>query len=67
MFGKIKKDLRDYTFINKEKTSEKISSLMFGYSKIKIESFFRKSLNNMVTFWKTIKREEILSDILLQE
>jgi hypothetical protein len=33
---------------------------MFGYDSLVIESFFRKSLNNMVDFWKEIKREKII-------
>ena len=32
MFAKVKRDLIDYLFKKKEKTAEKISELMFGYS-----------------------------------
>ena len=40
-------------FNGKEETSLKISELMFSFDKITIESFFRKSLNNMMEFWKS--------------
>ena len=60
MFAKIKKELKDYIFQDKESTALKISEIMFGYSNIVIESFFRKSLNNMVDFWKGINREELI-------
>jgi len=32
MFAKIKKDLKEYLFENKEDTGQKISDLMFGYN-----------------------------------
>lgn len=29
-----------------------------------IESFFRKSLNNMIDFWKEVKRKKIIQNTL---
>ena len=57
MFAKIKKKLRDYSFKKKENTSAKVSELMFGMNKIDIETCFRKSMNNMVEFWKKLPRD----------
>jgi hypothetical protein len=34
MFAKVKRDLMDYFFETKEKTSQKISALMFSYNEI---------------------------------
>jgi hypothetical protein len=36
LFSKVKRDLMDYFFENKEKTSQKISDLMFSYNEIDI-------------------------------
>lgn len=61
MFAKVKKELKDYVFKTKEETAVKISELMFELSSIQIETCFRKSLNNMVEFWKKLPRESLIS------
>ena len=52
MFGKVKKQLKDFIFRNKEETCLKIQELMFGLDRLTLQKFYRKTLNNMVEFWK---------------
>ena len=63
MFAKTKHVMKDYMFIRKEETSLKISELMFGFDKITIESFIRKTLNNMILFWENLEREKIIGQL----
>jgi len=40
--------MRNYVFKTKEDTVKTITELMFDFDKIKMQSFFRKTLDNML-------------------
>jgi hypothetical protein len=61
MFGYTKNKLKEFMFTRKEELAMKVASLMFGYEKIRIQSFWRKTLSNMVEFWTKLDREGLFN------
>ena len=61
MFGRLKKGLREEVLVNKERLTKRISEISFGFNEITMQTFFRKTLNNMIEFLGKLKRDEILS------
>ena len=61
MFGALKQSLREEVMVNKERLAKRIAEISFGFSEIAMQSFFRKTLNNMAEFWGKLNRDDILS------
>lgn len=61
MFGRLKKVLREEVLVNKERLANRIAEISFGFNEITMQTFFRKTLNNMIEFLGKLKRDEILS------
>ena len=61
MFGYTKTKLKEFMFTQKEELAMKVASLMFGYDKARILSFYRKTLSNMVEFWTKLDREGLFN------
>ena len=59
MFGYIKRKLQDMDFKSKEDATEIITKAMFTLDSKLIESFYRKTLNNMLRFWFNLNRSKI--------
>ena len=59
MFGYIKRKLQDMDFKSKEDATEIITKAMFALDSKIIESFYRKTLNNMLHFWFNLNRSKI--------
>ena len=59
MFGYIKRKLQDMDFKSKEDSTEMITKAMFALDSKIIESFYRKTLNNMLRFWFNLNRSKI--------
>ena len=68
MFGHVKSKLKDFEFPLKtkkkpEKLAFEVQKAMFQIKKYTFEGFFKKTLNNMLQFWFTLKREKLLRKI----
>ena len=61
MFGRLKKGLREEVLVNKELLAKRIAEISFGFNEIAMQTFFRKTLNNMIEYLGKLKIDDIIS------
>ena len=70
LFGHVKRKLRDFEFEKGIKGKEKplrlafeVMKVMFEVKRYTFEGFFKKTFQNMLSFWINLKREKLLRSL----
>ena len=70
LFGYVKRTLSDFEFERGKKGMVKtrilafeVMKVMFGVKRYTFEGFFKKTLQNMLSFWINLKREKLLRSL----
>ena len=51
--------MKDEVFLNKVTVALKVNQVLFGFSKVEIQAFFRKTFQNFKNFWLETKVQDI--------
>ena len=67
LFGYVKRKLKDFEFerdikgqLKRQRLAFEVMKVMFEVKRYTFEGFFKKTLQNMLSFWINLKREKIL-------
>ena len=70
LFGHVKRKLSDFEFERGTKGKEKpkklaleVMKVMFGVKRYTFEGFFKKTFQNMLSFWINLKRDKLLTSL----
>ena len=62
LFGYVKKKLQDEDIQTKEQVTYSVTDFMFSLKEFYFVGFYRKTLNNMKDFWRSLDRQKILDN-----
>ena len=67
LFGYVKRKLSDFEFTGERgkqkppRLAFEVMRVMFGIERYTFEGFFKRTFQNMLTFWIKLKREKLLN------
>jgi len=62
-FADMKRQMGSFQFIDVKKTADEMARILFHYSSKDMQVFVRKTLRNIIDFWKKIDREKLMREV----
>ena len=63
VFADMKRRLGTFQFVNAKKTAESMSKILFQYKSRDMKVFFRKTLGNILDFWKKFHKKKVMREV----